>query len=145
GRMSPAPIQPKPEGALAAAPARNDGVAGPPRLLEGRSADMAGKGVDAPEAAPSLLPVPDGTVMQRPEGGDRIEGFRSNPVRSAAEDPVSTFSIDVDTASYSVVRRSLQRAILPRPDTVRVAGLLNDVPYGWQGPESPEDLSKPAD
>ncbi|PZN51068.1 MAG: VWA domain-containing protein [Proteobacteria bacterium] len=143
GRMSPAPIQPKPEGALAAAPARNDGVAGPPRLLEGRSADMAGKGVDAPEAAPSLLPVPDGTVMQRPEGGDRIEGFRSNTVRSRAEDPRLAFSIDVDTASYSFVRRSLKQGILPRPDTVRVEELINYFPYGWEGPDSPEIPFKP--
>jgi Ca-activated chloride channel family protein len=38
-------------------------------------------------------------------------------VKSAQEEPVSTFSIDVDTASYSFVRRSLKEGLLPQADT----------------------------
>ena len=67
---------------------------------------------------------------------DRMEAFKANPVKSAAEEPVSTFSIDVDTASYSFVRRSLKEGILPQPDTVRVEELINYFPYGWKGPDA---------
>ena len=55
---------------------------------------------------------------------------------SAAEDPVSTFSIDVDTASYSFVRRSLKEGYLPQADTVRVEEMINYFPYDWKGPDS---------
>jgi hypothetical protein len=52
------------------------------------------------------------------------------PVRS---NPVSTFSIDVDTASYSFVRRSLKEGMLPQPDTVRVEEMINYFPYDYPG------------
>ena len=71
------------------------------------------------------------------ENRDRIEDFKTNPVRSRCEDPVSTFSIDVDTASYSFVRRSLKEGFLPQADTVRVEEMINYFPYDWKGPEPP--------
>lgn len=83
-------------------------------------------------AAPADLYLP------QPENRDRIETFKTNPVRSAAEDPVSTFSIDVDTASYSFVRRSLKEGLLPQADTVRVEEMVNYFPYDWKGPETAE-------
>ena len=67
---------------------------------------------------------------------DRIEEFETNPVRSALEDPVSTFSVDVDTASYSFVRRSLKEGVLPQADTVRVEEMINYFPYDWKGPDT---------
>ncbi|UVK45849.1 von Willebrand factor type A domain-containing protein [Mesorhizobium sp. AR07] len=70
------------------------------------------------------------------ENRDRIEDFKTNPVHAALEDPVSTFSIDVDTASYSFVRRSLKEGIVPQADTVRVEEMINYFPYDWKGPES---------
>ena len=76
---------------------------------------------------PDLMPLPE-------ENRDRLEEFRTNPVRSALEDPVSTFSIDVDTASYSFVRRSLREGLLPQADTVRVEEMINYFPYDWKGP-----------
>jgi Ca-activated chloride channel family protein len=69
---------------------------------------------------------------------DRIGNFDSNPVRSVAEQPVSTFSVDVDTASYAYVRRSLREGMLPQADTVRVEEMVNYFPYDWKGPESTE-------
>ena len=57
-------------------------------------------------------------------------------MHSAQTDPVSTFSIDVDTASYSFVRRSLKEGLLPDPDTVRVEEMINYFPYDWKGPDS---------
>jgi Ca-activated chloride channel family protein len=83
-------------------------------------------------------PAPSNLYLPQPENRDRLETFRTNPVRSSAEDPVSTFSIDVDTASYSLVRRSLKEGLLPQADTVRVEELVNYFPYDWEGPKSAE-------
>ncbi|MGO4840672.1 von Willebrand factor type A domain-containing protein, partial [Rhizobiaceae sp. 2RAB30] len=70
-----------------------------------------------------------------PKSRDRFEAFETNPVHVAAEDPVSTFSIDVDTASYSFARRSLKEGILPDPESVRVEEMINYFPYDWKGPQ----------
>jgi Ca-activated chloride channel family protein len=75
-------------------------------------------------------------MQPQPENHDRIEDFKTNPVHAALEDPVSTFSIDVDTASYSFVRGSLKQGTLPQADTVRVEEMINYFPYDWKGPES---------
>jgi Ca-activated chloride channel family protein len=80
--------------------------------------------------------APIDILPQAEENRDRFEEFKTNPVRSAATDPVSTFSIDVDTASYSLVRRSLKEGILPQPDTVRVEEMVNYFPYDWKGPDT---------
>lgn len=54
-----------------------------------------------------------------------------NRFRRASETPVSTFSIDVDTASYSNVRRFLSQGRLPPPDAVRVEELINYFRYSY--------------
>ncbi len=66
----------------------------------------------------------------------------SNPVKRVGEDPVSTFSIDVDTASYANVRSFLRDGRLPPRDAVRVEELLNYFDYGYQGPASPQEPFK---
>lgn len=83
---------------------------------------------------PSTLPA-DQIAPQEPNR-DRIEDFKTNPVHAALQDPVSTFSIDVDTASYSFVRSSLKQGYLPQADTVRVEEMVNYFPYDWKGPDS---------
>src|SRR5690606_18878952 len=55
-----------------------------------------------------------------------------------SEEPVSTFSIDVDTASYAFVRASLNRNVLPQPDAVRTEEMLNYFPYDYRAPTSAE-------
>ena len=72
------------------------------------------------------------------QGRDRFAAFDPNPVRVAAEHPVSTFSVDVDTASYAFARASLNRGALPPPDSVRVEELVNYFPYGYEPPASRE-------
>ena len=74
----------------------------------------------------------------REQGRDRFADFDSNPVKVVAEEPVSTFSIDVDTASYGFVRASLNGGVLPQQDAVRVEELVNYFPYDYPGPESRE-------
>ncbi|AZO29686.1 VWA domain-containing protein [Mesorhizobium sp. M1B.F.Ca.ET.045.04.1.1] len=81
-------------------------------------------------------PMPADQLQPQEENRDRIETFKTNPVHETTQDPVSTFSIDVDTASYSFVRRSLKEGTLPDPDTVRVEEMINYFPYDWKGPDS---------
>ena len=63
-----------------------------------------------------------------------------NPLRVTAEDPVSTFSIDVDTASYAILRSSLQRGQMPDPDAVRIEEMINYFPYDFAAPTE-DDIS----
>ncbi len=66
------------------------------------------------------------------EAYDRI---RDNPFIRVAEEDSSTFSIDVDTASYANVRRFLaQEHRLPPPDAVRVEEMINYFSYGYEPP-----------
>ncbi|TGQ78463.1 VWA domain-containing protein [Mesorhizobium sp. M8A.F.Ca.ET.207.01.1.1] len=92
-------------------------------------------------AAESKLMAPQPTapadqIAPQEENRNRIEDFKTNPVHAALQDPVSTFSIDVDTASYSFVRRSLKEGSVPQADTVRVEEMINYFPYDWKGPDS---------
>lgn len=66
-----------------------------------------------------------------------------NPVRRVAEQPVSTFSIDVDTASYSNVRRFLNEGRLPPRDAVRVEELINYFDYDYPAPPSASEPFRP--
>lgn len=68
------------------------------------------------------------------QGRDRFEFFDTHPVKVVAEDPISTFSIDVDTASYSFMRASLNSGLLPQKNAVRVEELINYFPYDYPPP-----------
>ena len=59
-----------------------------------------------------------------------------NALKVTAEDPVSTFSIDVDTASYAVVRSSLMNGQLPPPEAVRIEEMVNYFPYAYPAPDA---------
>jgi hypothetical protein len=80
-----------------------------------------------------LLPIQiDGDEPEfNTEAYDRIY---ENPFLLARDNPLSTFSIDVDTASYSNVRRFLERGGLPPPDAVRIEELINYFPYDYEPP-----------
>ncbi|UDF29074.1 UNVERIFIED_ORG: VWA domain-containing protein [Roseateles sp. XES5] len=83
--------------------------------------------------------VADSLAMPVPEEDrERFASADPNPVKSVATDPVSTFSADVDTASYSYVRRSLLGGSLPDAEAVRVEEMVNYFPYDWKGPETAE-------
>src|SRR5262249_48373123 len=83
------------------------------------------------------------------EGHDfKTEQYRrifENPFRAVAQAPLSTFSIDVDTASYSNVRRFLNAGQLPPADAVRVEELVNYFPYAYPQPEGPHPVSLTTD
>jgi Ca-activated chloride channel family protein len=89
-----------------------------------------------PYAPPPYYPYP--RVI--PPGVDRFPDKEPNSVLSAAEHPVSIFSVDVDTASYAFVRRSLTGGQLPPREAVRVEEMVNYFPYAYP---SPQDRSQP--
>jgi Ca-activated chloride channel family protein len=68
------------------------------------------------------------------QGRDKFTTIETNPVKVAKDEPVSTFSVDVDTASYSFVRGSLNQNVLPQKDAVRVEEMINYFPYDYAGP-----------
>jgi len=99
----------------------------PPPMINGLMAAPVQRaaGIFA-QTAPQPMP---GTVDR-----DTYEDVDPNPVRQVAEDPVSTFSIDVDTASYSNVRRMLNEGRLPPRDAVRIEELINYFDYDYALP-----------
>ena len=77
------------------------------------------------------------------ENRDKFDAKEVNPVKQVASEPVSTFSIDVDTASYSFVRRALNAGHLPPKEAVRVEEMINYFPYAYASPDSTEVPFKP--
>ena len=66
---------------------------------------------------------------------ERYGHYEPNPVHTVAEQPVSTFSIDVDTGSYANIRRFLtQSGRLPPADAVRIEEIINYFDYGYAKP-----------
>lgn len=103
-------------------------------IVEGAANMQAlSRAITQPSAAADAIamPVPE-------EDRERFASADPNPVKSVTTDPVSTFSADVDTASYSYVRRALLGGSLPDLEAVRVEELVNYFPYDWKGPETAE-------
>lgn len=73
---------------------------------------------------------------QYERSGDKFTAFDDAHVIAVADQPVSTFSIDVDTASYAYVRRSLEEGRLPAADAVRVEEMINYFDYAYPEPDS---------
>ncbi len=70
---------------------------------------------------------------------ERYPDATPNPVRRVADEPVSTFSIDVDTASYANVRRFIDDGTAPPRDAVRVEEMINYFDYGYARPTNPAE------
>ena len=90
--------------------------------------------------AESFTPQPD---MREYAGRDRFERKEANPLKVVSEEPVSTFSIDVDTASYAFVRRALMAGNLPQKDAVRIEEMINYFNYDYEVPKSSKVPFKP--
>ena len=102
----------------------------------------------APAAAPAPAPMtaaasarrpaltykisqPEARMQPRQAERERYDKVNDNPVKLTARDSVSTLSLDVDTGSYSNVRRFLKQGRLPPADAVRVEELVNYFPYAY--------------
>ena len=64
-----------------------------------------------------------------PPNTENYQHKDESPIKVTAKEPVSTFSIDVDTGAYSNVRRFLKQGQLPPKDAVRIEELINYFPY----------------
>ncbi|MGO7211639.1 von Willebrand factor type A domain-containing protein [Rhizobium ruizarguesonis] len=128
----------KPEGSAAALGAAKRSVAAAPGVAPQQQ-------LAEPMAAiaPSPAPPAEGRVqMQLDPNRERFANAAANPIKSVATDPVSTFSADVDSASYAFVRRSLTGGAMPDPLSVRVEEMINYFPYDWPGPDNTDQPFK---
>jgi Ca-activated chloride channel family protein len=103
-------------------------MASPP--ADGRMRAMGGVVGSYAQTAPQPLP---GDIDR-----ENYEDVDTNPIRMVSTDPVSTFSIDVDTAAYSNVRRLLNSGRLPPQDAVRTEELINYFRYDYPLPATRE-------
>ncbi len=137
--------EPAQERALAAEAARKERA----KRAEIESIEASGSrlaaaptGMPAPMASPP--PPPPAAYMPMPQAPEpnteNYAEFEDNAIVRTVENPVSTFSIDVDTGSYSNVRRMLARGQLPPKDAVRVEEMINYFDYGYP---APTDRSQP--
>ncbi|MEO1139370.1 MAG: VWA domain-containing protein [Pseudomonadota bacterium] len=92
-------------------------------------------GLSAGEANTSSRLAPMSDLHQQPQiNTEAFPDADPNPFKITSEEPVSTFSIDVDTAAYAVVRSSLMRGQLPPKDAVRIEEIVNYFPYDYAPP-----------
>ena len=97
------------------------------RISQGRGDQIEASA--RPRALESMPPA-------EPVGRDKFANAPENAFKVARDAPVSTFSIDVDTASYSFVRAQLNRNVLPPAASVRTEELINYFPYAYEAPAS---------
>jgi Ca-activated chloride channel family protein len=76
----------------------------------------------------------DGRVRGDAVSGEAYHDWGRNPWVDAAKDHLSTFSADVDTASYTIARRKLNEGALPPPAAVRVEEFVNYFRYAFPVP-----------
>jgi len=82
----------------------------------------------------------DAQVMPTPDR-EQFANADDNPLQVVLENPVSTFSIDVDTASYAYLRTTLEGGALPQKDAVRIEEMINYFPYDYAPPEGAHPFS----
>jgi len=113
-------------------------------VVTGSLMRTANQGAVSYESLPSPAPPPPAPGMYaqpwtppyHDQGRDKFTTVAENAFKIAREEPVSTFSIDVDTASYSFVRASLNRNVLPQPAAVRTEEMVNYFPYDYAAPRT---------
>ncbi len=70
---------------------------------------------------------------------ENYQHFDDSGIHSVTQQPVSTFSIDVDTGAYANVRRFLNQGQMPHRDAVRAEELINYFNYNYDNPESRDE------
>jgi Ca-activated chloride channel family protein len=104
---------------------RRAGSAAPPASLGG----LGGGPLSARKSA-SVMAQPEPPLLE----GEAYAEQRDSGYARVSDSPLSTFSIDVDTASYANVRRFLQQGQLPPAGAVRIEELINYFPYAYPDP-----------
>ncbi len=78
--------------------------------------------------------VPDERVRREQPRDTRFEDYGVNPFVDPADDPLSTFAVDVDTGAYTLMRAWVNEGFLPDPDAVRVEEYVNYFDAGYAPP-----------
>jgi Ca-activated chloride channel family protein len=120
----------------AASPAQPLPAAPPEAYRQVPSADQLGRARAEMKMASSGFMPPPMVAMPNPADTERYQHQQDNGIQVAAEQPVSTFSIDVDTGAYANVRRFLNNGSLPPQDAVRVEELINYFDYEYATPNN---------
>jgi Ca-activated chloride channel family protein len=92
--------------------------------------------MDMAVIAPEPMPVDEIRHRHQEIGRDQFQSFEENSVKTVKAEPVSTFSIDVDTSSYSFVRRSLNAGYMPQKNAIRIEEMINYFDYDYAVPEA---------
>lgn len=124
---SPQPLAKRPRGNITA----NEAYAGAPPPPPQPMAVMT---APAPSTHQQMIAPAEPMPMQELANTEKYEAHEENPVRRASEEPVSTFSIDVDTGSYANVRSMLRQGMRPPADSVRAEEMINYFDYGHPAP-----------
>ena len=91
-------------------------------------------GQPAGQSANPTMPLEAGGTENPNDGAYPLtyyEGYGVNPFIDADEDPLSTFALDGDTASYEILKQYLRDGHLVEPDAVRVEEYVNSLPQGY--------------
>ena len=67
---------------------------------------------------------------------ESYKSFEGNTFKFVRQEPLSTFSADVDTASYNIVRRDIERGVKPNKDAVRTEEFINYFTYNYPAPKA---------
>ncbi|MDB5391243.1 MAG: von Willebrand factor related domain, partial [Planctomycetaceae bacterium] len=84
-------------------------------------------------------------VQPDPSGAEAYQPIFENSFISPTQEPLSTFSVDVDSASYANMRRFLQNGQVPPPDAIRIEELVNYFAYQYPVPQDGKPFSVNAD
>jgi len=105
---------------------------------------LAGCYPSAPAAVNSAGSNVAGELAATPEpprpSGDDFEAPGTNPFVMTDFDPLSTFAVDVDTASYDVFRRDIEDGVLPNPASVRLEEYVNYFSYGYPAADAAAEV-----
>ena len=133
--VSTAAPPPSPRVDLPEAKSEEDELAAAPATAAPSAAEqLANISVTGSRSVGLLYAMRAPAEMELPVDRENYAKIDSNPVQRLAENPVSTFSIDVDTGAYSNVRRMLNEGRLPPHDAVRVEELINYFNYAYAAP-----------
>ncbi|MDQ3042837.1 MAG: VWA domain-containing protein [Acidobacteriota bacterium] len=100
-------------------------------MMSSNSAMMQNTSSATPSAPYQLQ---KGEFDEKQTSGERYAEIAENPFLETSRAPLSTFSIDVDTASYANVRRYLNDGQMPPKDAVRIEELINYFEYDYPQP-----------
>jgi Ca-activated chloride channel homolog len=104
-----------------------------------KSKDMVGNSLASPTATYGY--VQDEAERQPQYNTEEYDAINENIFHGALQNPLSTFSIDVDAASYSNVRRYIQNGQRPPIDAVRIEEMVNYFDYDYKQPKGNDPFS----